>query len=190
MLFMVCDSAPVPLTWVMAVAVGVSWWCVFQWCVAVVWASRRVPGVCGCLGVVGWVVSCVGVVLVWLWVSGVSGAKACVAGLVCVSWFRMLMCVPFFFLGFVFCLVWLITGCLGFWCVGWVGGWCACSWPVLVCFFLFGEGVSCVGWCRAGPWCALGGLLGCCFLLFVFARCERCVGGCLCLVVCARGRVW
>lgn len=43
-----------------------------------------------------------------------------------------------------------------------------------MCFFLFGEGVSCVGWCRAGPWCALGGLLGCCSLLFVFARCERC----------------
>lgn len=93
----------------------------------------------------------------------------------------MLMCVRlsfFLVLSFV-CLVWLITGCCGFWCVGWVGGWRACSWPVLVCFFLFGEGVSCVGWCRAGPWCALGGLLGCCSLLFVFARCERCAGVCL-----------
>lgn len=70
-LLVACDSACVPLTWVMAVAVGVSWWCVFQWCVAVVWASRRVPGVCGCLGVVGWLVSCVSVVVAWLWVSGV-----------------------------------------------------------------------------------------------------------------------
>ena len=52
-LFWVCDSACWPFTCVMAVAVGVSWWCVFQYCVAVVLASRRVPGVCGCLGVVG-----------------------------------------------------------------------------------------------------------------------------------------
>ena len=70
-LLVACDSACVPLMWVMAVAVGVSWWCVFQWCVAVVWASRRVSGVCGCLGVVGWLVSCVSVVVAWLWVCGV-----------------------------------------------------------------------------------------------------------------------
>lgn len=73
MLLIVCVSAFVPFVCVMAVGVGVSgfWWCVFQWCVAVVLASRRVPGVPECLGVVGWVVSCVSVVLVWLWVSGV-----------------------------------------------------------------------------------------------------------------------
>lgn len=71
MLFWVCECACVPLVCVMVVGVGVFWWRVFQWCVAVVWASRRVPGVGECLGVVGWVVSCVSVVLVWLWVSGV-----------------------------------------------------------------------------------------------------------------------
>ena len=73
MLLIVCVSAFGPFVCVMAVGVGVSgfWWCVFQWCVAVVLASRRVPGVPECLGVVGWVVSCVSVVLVWLWVSGV-----------------------------------------------------------------------------------------------------------------------
>ena len=73
MLFMVWVGACWPFVCVMGVVVGVSgvWWCCFQWCVAVVWASRRVPGVPECLGVVGWVVSCVSVVLVWLWVSGV-----------------------------------------------------------------------------------------------------------------------
>ena len=50
-LFVVCVSAFVPFTWVMAVGVGVSgfWWRVFQWCVAVVSASRRAPGVGGCV---------------------------------------------------------------------------------------------------------------------------------------------
>ena len=86
------------------------------------------------------------------------------------------MCVRlsfFLVLSFV-CLVWLITGCLGFgWVLGRVGGWRACFWPVLVCFFLFGEGVSCVGWCRAGPWCALGGVIG---LLFLVVRvCALCM---------------
>ena len=76
MLFWACDSACWPFVWVMAVGVGVSgfWWRVFQCFVAVVPLSRRVPGVPECLGVVGvvgWVVSCVSVVLVWLWVSGV-----------------------------------------------------------------------------------------------------------------------
>lgn len=81
MLFCACDSACVPPVCVMAVGVGVSgfWWCVFQWCVAVVWASRRVPGVL-VWGVCVLVCSGVG----WL-EPGVSGAKACVAGLVCVS---------------------------------------------------------------------------------------------------------
>lgn len=72
-LFMVWVGACWPFTWVMVVGVWCSGCCVFQCWVAVVLASRRVPGVSGCLGVVGWVVSCVGVVLVWLWVSGVCG---------------------------------------------------------------------------------------------------------------------
>lgn len=98
-LFIVCVSAFVPFVWVMAVGVGVSgvWWCVFQWCVAVVSASRRVPGVVVC---VLWLVpgACLGVV--WLVLVGVCW-------LVCVLWwFRMLTCLAsFFFLGFVFCFV-------------------------------------------------------------------------------------
>lgn len=46
-LFWVCECACVPFVWVMAVGVGVSgfWWRVFQCRVAVVSASRRVPGV-------------------------------------------------------------------------------------------------------------------------------------------------
>ena len=73
-LFCACECACWPFVCVVGVVVGVSGWWVFQWWVAVVWASRRVPGVPECLGVVGvvgWVVSCVSVVLVWLWVSGV-----------------------------------------------------------------------------------------------------------------------
>ena len=123
MLFMVCVSAFVPVVWVMAVGVGVFWWCCFQYCVAVVSASRRVPGVvvCVCVLVLG---ACLGVV--WL-VSGVSGvcvcvlvlgaclgvvwlvlgAWACVVGAsvgVCLAWlcvlwrFRMLTCLASFFL--------------------------------------------------------------------------------------------
>lgn len=77
MLLIVCVSAFVPFVWVMAVGVGVSgfWWCVFQCRVAVVSASRRVPGVLAC---VGWLVSCVSVVLAWLCVSGVVGVCASV----------------------------------------------------------------------------------------------------------------
>ena len=122
-LFCACDSAPVPPVCVMAVGVGVFWWCVFQWCVAVVWASSCVPGVCGCLGVfllvwafcgvcvwfcvgVG-VWSCVGVLFSGVWWLGAG---------VCVWWFRMLMCVRLscFWFCFLVCFVWLITGCLGF----------------------------------------------------------------------------
>lgn len=113
MLLIVCVSAFVPFVWVMAVGVGVSgfWWCVFQCRVAVVSASRRVPGVVVC---VSWLVpvACLGVV--WL-VSGVSGVCAGVVWLVLVGvcwlvcvlwWFRMLTCLAsFFFLGFVFCFV-------------------------------------------------------------------------------------
>ena len=150
-------------------------WCVFQWSVAVVPLSRRVPGV----GVCVCVLVCSGVG--WL-VSGVGGAKVCVVGLVCVSWFRMLMCVPlsvFFVLLSWFCLfVLLITlpGRVGLvWCVGcvvrggvvlcgacfgfvWLLGCCLCCWWVCVfvrgvsvrrvcwCGWLFGCGVCCSGW--------------------------------------------
>ena len=157
MLLMVCVSAFVPFVCVMAVGVGVSgfWWCVFQYCVAVVCASRRVPGVLvcvvpgACAGVVWLVVGagglvCVGVV--WLVLVGAGG-------LVCVVWFRMLTCLASFFLlvlSFVLscCLVnnglpgcvgageCLLVGCLG-WCGcvlcvfwGWlvVGCVCLCLW--------------------------------------------------------------
>ena len=127
-LFWVCECACVPLVCVMGVVVGVSGWWVFQWRVAVVWASRRVPGVVVCVcvlvsgvclgvvwlvfGVGGLVWACSGVV--WL-VSGVSGVCAGVVWLVLVGvcwlvcvlwWFRMLTCLAsFFFLGFVFCFV-------------------------------------------------------------------------------------
>lgn len=131
-LFVVWVVACPPFVWVMAVGVGVSWWCVFQWSVAVVLPSRRVPGVVVGFGV--WVV-CSGVG--WL-VPGVSGAKACVAGLVCVSWFRMLMRVPlsvFFVLLSWFCLFVLLITLPGR--VGLV--WCG------VRGVLFGVAWSCVG---------------------------------------------
>ena len=96
MLFMVWVGACWPFVWVMGVVVGVSgvWCCVFQCWVAVVWASRRVPGVCAG---VSWLVSpgvCAGVG----WFVGVG-----VFWLVCVAWFRMLMCLASF-LSFWFCL--------------------------------------------------------------------------------------
>lgn len=104
MLFWVWVCACWPFTCVMAVGVGVSgfWWRVFQWWVAVVWASSVVPGVLAC--VVSGV--CSGVLLL---VSGVVCSGVGVS--VCVSWFRMLTCLAsFFFLGFVLVLfVWLIT---------------------------------------------------------------------------------
>ena len=98
MLLVVWVCVCVPLVWVMAVGVGVSgfWWCCFQYCVAVVWASRRVPGVGVC---VSWLVpgACSGVAWLVAWLG--FGARVCdwgvgvgVAGLVCVSWFRMLTC--------------------------------------------------------------------------------------------------
>lgn len=103
-LLIVCVSAFVPFVWVMGVVVGVFgvWWCVFQCCVAVVWASSVVPGVLACV-VSG---ACSGVFLL---VSGVVCSGVGVS--VCVSWFRMLTCLAsFFFLGFVLVLfVWLIT---------------------------------------------------------------------------------
>ena len=143
-LLVVCDSALVPPVWVMAVGVGVFWWRVFQYWVAVVWASSVVPGVPECLGVVVfWLVSCVGGLVAWLCVSGV----VVVAGVGAFWWFRMLTCLAsFFFLGFVsclFCLVWLITGCLGFGVL--VCVFVVCSGCLLcVVLFLF---VGCGGWC-------------------------------------------
>ena len=92
-LFWVWVCACWPFVCVMGVVVGVSGWWVFQWWVAVVLASRRVPGVLACV-VSG---ACSGVFLL---VSGVvcSGVGVCV----CVSWFRMLTCLAsFFFVGFV-----------------------------------------------------------------------------------------
>lgn len=77
-LLIVCVSAFVPFVWVMVVGVGVFWWCCFQWWVAVVLASRRVPGVLARVGVVGWLVSCVCLVVAWLCVSGVVGVGASV----------------------------------------------------------------------------------------------------------------
>lgn len=76
MLFWVCVSAFVSFVCVMGVVVGVCGWWVFQCRVAVVFASRRVPGVLARVGVVGWLVG------------------AC--GLVCVVWFRMLTCLASF----------------------------------------------------------------------------------------------
>ena len=155
-LFWVWVGACWPFTWVMGVVVGVSgfWWCVFQCCVAVVCASRRVPGVCVR---VSWLVpgACFGVG--WL----VVGACACVVGasvgvswLVCVLWwFRMLTCLASFFLlvlSFVLSLVWLITGCFGFGVVVGACGVCACvvgasvgvSW--LVCVLWWFRMLTCL----------------------------------------------
>lgn len=113
MLLVVCVCAFVSFVWVMAVGVGVSgfWWCCFQWWVAVVWESRRVPvvvvGLVACSGVAGLV-------------PGVSGVCAGV-GVVWLVWFRMLTCFglfPVFWLCLLF--VWLITlsGRVGLvWCV-------------------------------------------------------------------------
>ena len=176
MLFMVWVGACVPFTCVMGVVVGASGWWVFQCCVAVVWASRRVPGVgvCvswlvpgACLGVV-WLVSGVGG-LVWArfgvgWlVSGVSGVCAGVVWLVlvgvcwlvCVVWFRMLTCLASFFLlvlSFVLSCCLVNNGLPG--CVGAGGclGWCGCvlcvfwGWLVVGCVFLCLWAGGCVLW--------------------------------------------
>lgn len=178
-LLIVCVSAFVPFVWVMVVGEGCSGWCCFQYCVAVVWASRRVPGVVvcvcvlvpgACLGVV-WLVSGVGG-LVWArfgvgWlVSGVSGVCAGVVWLVLVGvcwlvcvlwWFRMLTCLASFFLlvlSFVLSCCLVNNGLPG--CVG-AGG----------CLL-----VGCLGWCGR-----VLGLVGgwLCLLLFV--------GGWVCFVV-------
>ena len=168
-LFCACECACVPLVWVMAVGVGVCgfWCCVFQCCVAVVSASRRVPGVfvwgvcvLVCLGV-GWLVSCVRVVLACSWCACVvvgSGVKV-------LWWFRMLTCIAsFFFLGFVSCLVLF----------------CLVNNGVAVCG---GCGAGCVGWFGPGGYWVV---VSCC-------SCLRAVNGvraCVCGVACASGCFW
>ena len=152
MLFMVWVGACVPFTCVMAVGVGVSgfWWCVFQWCVAVVSASSVVPGVL-VWGVC--VLVCSGVV--WL-VPGVSGAKACVAGLVCVLWFRMLMRVPlsvFFVLLSWFCLFVLLITLPGR--VGLV--WCGVRGAFWVCVVIGLLSLLLVKVCVCGRLCVCEG---------------------------------
>lgn len=196
-LFVVWVGACVPLVCVMVVGVWCLGWCCFQWCVAVVWASRRVPGVVvgfgvwvACLGVaglvsgvgglvwacfgVGWLVSgvggvCVGVV--WLVLVGVCW-------LVCVLWwFRMLTCLASFFflvLSFVLSCCLVNNGLSG--CVG-AGG----------CLL-----VGCLGWCGCVLW-LVGGWLCLSFVcgwVGVFCgRVEVCLSafcgllGCCCLCV-------
>lgn len=114
-LLIVCECACVPFVCVMAVGVGVFWWCVFQYWVAVVWASSVVPGVPECLGVVVggvgvvvfWLVSCVGGLVVWLCVSGV----VVVAGVGVFWWFRMLTCSGLFlFSWFCFLVCFVLFG--------------------------------------------------------------------------------
>lgn len=149
-LLVVCDSATVPFVCVMEVGVGVFWWRVFQWWVAVVWASSVVPGVVLGFGV--WV-ACSGVV--WL-VPGVSGAKACVAGLVCVLWFRMLMRVPlsvFFVLLSWFCLFVLLITLPGR--VGLV--WCGVRGAFWVCVVIGLLSLLLVKVCVCGRLCVCEG---------------------------------
>lgn len=150
MLFWVCDSACVPLVWVMVVGVWCSGWCCFQYCVAVVCASSVVPGVL-VWGVC--VLVCSGVV--WL-VPGVSGAKACVAGLVCVLWFRMLMRVPlsvFFVLLSWFCLFVLLITLPGR--VGLV--WCGVRGAFWVCVVIGLLSLLLVKVCVCGRLCVCEG---------------------------------
>ena len=194
-LLIVCVSAFVPFVWVMGVVVGVSGCCVFQWWVAVVSASRRVPGVVVGFGV--WVV-CLGVAGL---VVGACGACGCVVGvgvgvfwLVCVLWwFRMLMCLAsFFWFCVLFCfVVWLITGCLVVWArVGvclwgvWVGVgvFCACfgvGWWLVAFSFVCGRGGV---FCGRAKVClsASCGLLGCCLCVgLAWCACGATTGCCL-----------
>lgn len=182
MLFMVWVGAFVPFTWVMVVGVGVSWWCCFQCRVAVVPASRRVPGV--------------GVCVSWL----VPGASVGVAWLVCVLWwFRMLTCSGLFLVFLVLSFVWLITGCIGFGVVACVFVVCvlvACF--VWFCSCLWGVGVlSCcvrapwwlVLFVGRGWWCALVGYW---VVVLVCLACARilCVCGLVLFLFVGCGRVW
>ena len=199
-LLIVCVSAFVPFVWVMGVVVGVFgvWWRVFQCRVAVVSASRRVPGVVLGFGV--WV-ACSGVV--WLVLVGVCW-------LVCVLWwFRMLTCLASFFLlvlSFVLscCLVnnglpgcvgaggCLLVGCFG-WCgrvLGLVGGWL--RFPLFVGGWVcFVDGQKCVCLLLVGYWvvaCVLvsrGVRVGLLVVVLLVRECE-----CWCLVVSVVVWVW
>lgn len=133
-LLVVCVSAFVPFVWVMGVVVGVSGWWVFQCRVAVVWASRRVPGVGVC---VSWLVpgACLGVV----------GVGVGVSWLVCVLWwFRMLTCLASFrvFLSW-FCLFCLVNNGLPW---VWCGGLRVCGVVVAACC-VFGVCACCLVVC-------------------------------------------
>lgn len=181
-LLMVCVSAFVPFVWVMAVGVGVFgvWWCCFQWCVAVVWVSRRVPGVSGCSGESGLVWACSGVFLLvsgvgcakagvgWLVLAGVVGASVGVSWLVCVVWFRMLTCFGLFPVSWFCLLVCLVNNAA--W-AGWVGLACACEGVVWLCWWFGGVRGVCLVWGAALGSCGrvfgVVWLLGCC-LLFVW----------------------
>ena len=175
-LFWVWVGACVPFTWVMVVGEGCSGWCCFQCCVAVVSASRCVPGV----GVGVCVLVCSGVG--WL-VPGVSGAKVCVAGLVCVVWFRMLTCLASFFLlvlSFVLSCCLVNNGLPG--CVGAGGclGWCGCvlcvfwGWLVVGCVFLCVWAGGCVLWTGESVFVCFLWVIG---LLFVCWSRVVCVWG-------------
>lgn len=155
-LFWVCECACAPFTCVMVVGVWCLGWCVFQYCVAVVCASRRVPGVVVGFGV--WV-ACSGVV--WLVLVGVCW-------LVCVVWFRMLTCLASFFLlvlSFVLSCCLVNNGSLVVWARVGVCLW-ACfgvGWWLVVFVLVCGRvGVFCgrVKVCLS----ASCGLLGCCCL--------------------------
>ena len=194
-LFMVWVGACVPLVCVMVVGVWCLGWCCFQCCVAVVWASRRVPGVVVGFGVwvacsgVGWLVVgacgvCAGVV--WLVLVGVCW-------LVCVLWwFRMLTCLASFFflvLSFVLSCCLVNNGLHG--CVGAGGcllvgclGWCGCvlvarrgvGWWLVVFAFVCGRVRV---FCGRAKVClsASCGLLGCC-LCVGLAWCACGATGC------------
>ena len=192
-LFIVCVSVFVPFVWVMVVGVWCSGWCCFQCRVAVVWVSRRVPGVVlgfgvwvVCLGVAGLVVGACGVC------ACVVGASVGVSWLVCVLWwFRMLTCLAsffFLFLSFVLscCLVNNgLPGCVGAGGCLFVGclGWCGCvlcvfwGWLVVGCVFLCLWAGGCVLWAGESVFVCFLWVIG--LLLVCWSR-----------VVCVWGYYW
>lgn len=174
---------------------GVFWWRVFQYCMAVVLASRRVPGVSGCSGESGLVWACSGVAWLvsgvgcakagvgWLVLAGVVGASVGVSWLVCVVWFRMLTCFGLFPVSWFCLLICLVNNAA--W-AGWVGLACACEGVVWLCWWFGGvRGVSCVG---RGP-----GVLWACFwgrvvIGLLFCSFGVCSCACLCLLKGVLGR--
>lgn len=173
MLFCACECACWPLTCVMVVGEGCFGWCVFQCRVAVVSASRRVPGV-----VVGFGVS-------WL---------------VCVLWwFRMLTCSGLFLVFLVLSFVWLITGCIGFGVVACVFvvcvlvacfvWFCSCLWGVRVLSCCVRAPWWLVLFVGRGWWCVLVGYW---VVVLVCLACARilCVCGLVLFLFVGCGRVW